>query len=218
MGCLAALGAWFAAAAESGAAIGAGTAAAGVGAELAGPAAWAAFGSGAGAATGVGAGLGAVGTGVGAGIGTEVGTGIGANVLSATEYGVMQDLALGTGNYTASGAASFADTAAQSFATNAAASAGAGSYLSNLVNGIGPKDLISPAVRLGSALLGNQAGSGKIGGGTSAQLPKIPDPIKMPDPEANKAQAKRSVTALMAKRGRASTILSDPLYSEKLGA
>ena len=51
----------------------------------------------------------------------------------------------------------------------------------------------------------------------STAAPSVKPPVPMPDPKGNDAAKKRSIAEMMARRGRASTILTDPAQSDALG-
>ena len=58
------------------------------------------------------------------------------------------------------------------------------------------------------------AAPGLVTGGVQAALapkrPDLPKPLPMPDPVAQEEERKRSIIEQLARRGRASTVLSDP--------
>ena len=154
-----------------------------------------AFGS-----AGFGAAEAAAASGIGA-LGTGAGV-LGTGVTGAGELGLATGLNAGVGSFAPG-------VAGAPYAT------GSTNFLADVLKP-GAKDLISPAVRLASGLTGNAAGSK----GTSQQLPKIPDPVRMPDPNDKQAiVARKRQLASGKKSGKPSTILTnDPLYSDKLGA
>lgn len=47
--------------------------------------------------------------------------------------------------------------------------------------------------------------------------PAVAPPVPMPDPKGTKEAKKRSITEMLSRRGRASTILTDPASSDALG-
>lgn len=51
----------------------------------------------------------------------------------------------------------------------------------------------------------------------SIAAPAVKPPVPMPDPKGTDAAKKRSIAEMMARRGRASTILTDSASSDALG-
>ncbi len=83
---------------------------------------------------------------------------------------------------------------------------------------------IGGAAVAGGGLLGaaaTSAGTAAASAGVSSLLapkpPKVPGAVAMPDPLAQEEARKRSIAEQMARRGRASTILTAPASGGKLG-
>lgn len=75
------------------------------------------------------------------------------------------------------------------------------------------------AAGVGSILTSAKSLFGGGGGGDMPAPPAIPKPTVMPTPddEAVRAQKRRQLSALSQRRGRQSTILSEPTSSDLLG-
>lgn len=161
-----------------------------------------------GAAAAAGSGLAALGS--GAAIGSGIAAGMGAEAGAAGGAGAL------------SGAGLAADTVAGGVAASDVL-AGEGSAVTYLTNGPGVAAGAAPvAAGGGSGLLG-QAETAAITSGISKlfnptpERPSVPPVTPMPDPMALEEAKKKSIIDQLARRGRASTILSQP-SGGKLGS
>lgn len=106
------------------------------------------------------------------------------------------------------GAGAAAGFGAAAAGTSVATGLTLGEAIGATAAGIGGSSLVQGA--------GQAVGSAAVSSLLAPKMPALPKPTPMPDPQAQEAARKKSLLEQTARRGRASTILTDSA-SDKLG-